>query len=69
MENKCQICEFGGIMKGFWGSSYKFKLAIKKNKEINYKLGEYGCRMDQWNSKELKCITNNFSEFKKFKID
>jgi hypothetical protein len=65
MENKCRDCQFGGIMIGLKNSLYIFKEAIKLNKTINYKLGEHGCRMDQWNNKENKCLTNNYSEFKK----
>lgn len=70
MNNKCQFCTFGGICTGFWNSVYIFKEAIKiKNEKIvsiKYNENEYGCRLSEWNDKQDKCLSNNFSEYIKF---
>jgi len=66
---KCQQCNFGAMMFAFDGTVYSFILAVKKSKKINYKNGELGCRMDVWNDKEKRCLSNNFSEFQKFESD
>jgi len=66
MKTKCQECEFGSNTLSFRGSVYKFSLAIKKSRIIRYDKGECGCRRDEWNEKEEKCIKSNFSEFKQF---
>lgn len=62
----CRDCEFGACMKGFWGAEYLFKEAHRKRGTVRYNLGEFGCRTDEAEEKERKCLANNFSEFKKF---
>lgn len=68
---KCQECKYGANIQMFFGSSYHFKQTIKKKNNktitINYNKKELGCRMSQWNDKEDKCLSSNFSEFEKFK--
>jgi hypothetical protein len=64
--NKCKSCKFGGVMEGFWGSIYYFAQAHKKDRIIKYSKGECGCRMDEWQEKEILCLSNNFSEYVEF---
>lgn len=62
----CKTCKYGAILsKGTF--LYSFSLAIRKNKEVSYKNNEVGCRMDQWENKEIECISTNFSKYKKEK--
>jgi hypothetical protein len=70
--NKCASCFYGGNLKGFGGSTWKFKKAYKKKGdkvvEINYDSDEKcgGCRMSQWNEQEEECIANNHKHYVDF---
>lgn len=71
--NKCKECQYGAIAEGFWNSIYKFKEAYKIFDNnlicISYENDECGCRLTEWNDKQKKCLSNNFSEFKEFSLE
>jgi hypothetical protein len=66
MENKCLNCINGAIVVGERASIYILKEAINKEKHINYKNNESGCRRLRDIKKLDDCIKNDFKHHEEF---
>lgn len=70
MKTKCQRCKHGANLIGFRGTIYNFKKSTKKMNNqivtIDYSKKQLGCRANEDNDRQVKCLGNNFSEFEKF---
>jgi hypothetical protein len=65
MKNKinCLTCLNGAILLGNRNSVYILKLAINKDREINYKNKELGCRSLKNSKLSDECLKNNFCHY------